>query len=285
MGKTKEKVKSNFTLPDETINVKFIKRKKGMAANVEDNHVISGGMLENSVKRFCAPALKSGVIKNLFTTEEKEYLEEVTDLNLSAYSEFWHDKFVTLYKQSSSNNLDLSIPNDYIEYKILLANSDDIAPNWKSRNNKQTYKFAIVKDNEVGQENKKKLDVVKEAWKAYAKIEDNRDMLLSVISLLQNRQVEKDTKLDWLQGQVEEKVDKSPAEFLALINDPTFEIQALLKKAINKRIVVVKDKQHYTEDGIKLAGKGEVASFSKSVRFLKDPKNQEIKDLLIAKTE
>ena len=36
---------SNFTLPNETVVVRFIKRKRGMAANVADNHIISGGML------------------------------------------------------------------------------------------------------------------------------------------------------------------------------------------------------------------------------------------------
>jgi hypothetical protein len=285
MGKAKEKEVSNFKLPEESINLKFIKRKKGMAANVEDNHVISGGMLEKSVKKYCAPALRSGVIKNILTAEEKSFLETETDLNLSAYSEYWHTKYVNLYKQSSSNNFDLSDPSDYISYKILLANKDDIAPDWKSRNKKQTFQFAIVRDNEIGQESKKALDLVKDAWKAYVKIEDNREMLLSVISLLQDRQVAEDTKLEWLQGQVEERVDKEPTKFLTLVNDPTFETQSLLKRAINKKVVVVKNKQHYTEDGIKLAGKGEVASFNKSIRFLRDPKNQEIKDLLIAKTE
>lgn len=287
MGKAKETVKEEetFTLPQETVNLKFISRKKGMAANVEDNHVIAGGMLENSVKRFCAPALKSGVIKNVLTNAEKKFLEDETGLDLSAYSEYWHDKYVNLYKQSTSNNFNLEIPNDYIEYKILLANKDSISPNWKSKDKKQTYQFAVIRDNEIDREDKKKLDVVKEAWKSYAKMEDNREMLLGVISLLQDRQVAQDTNIEWLQGQVEKKVDSSPIEFLTLIKDATFETQALLKKAINKKVVVVKNKQHYTEDGIKLAGKGEVASFTKSVRFLEDPKNQEIKDLLIAKTE
>lgn len=281
----KEKKESTFTLPNETVEVKFIKRKKGMAANVEDNHVISGGMLENAVKKVCAPALRSGVITNILTQEEKNYLESKTGLDLSAYSEYWHTRYVNLYKQSSKNILNLDTESDYIAYKILLGNKEIIAPDWKSRNKKQTYQFAITRKDEVEYEDKKKLDVTKEAWKAYSKIEDNREMLLGVISILQDRQLSEDSKLDWIQGQVEKKVDSDPKRFLALINDPTFETQVLVKKGINKKALVVKNKQIYTEDGIKLAGKGEVASFTKAVRFLQDPKNQEIKDLIIAKSE
>ena len=277
--------KNDFKLPNKEITVKFIKRKKGMAANVEDNHVISGGMLENSVKKFCAPALRNGVVANILTTEEKDFLEKNTGLNLSAYSDYWHTKYVLLYKQSTKNQLNLNNPSDYISYKILLANKDDIAPSWKVRKNKQTYQFAITEENEVGYENKKKLDVTKNAWKEYSKIENNREMLLAVISLLQDRQVSPDSDLEWIQGEVEKRVDEKPVEFLTLIKDPTFEIQALIKKAINKKVVVTKNKQLYTEDGIKLASKGEVASFTKAVRFLKDPKNQEIKDLIEAKSE
>lgn len=280
-----EESKSTFTLPNEVVTVKFIKRKKGMAANVEDNHVMAGGMLENAVQKICAPALRSGVVVNMFSAEEKEFLEKETGLNLSAYSDYWHTKYVNLYKQSEKNNLDLSAPSDYISYKILLANKEDISPSWKDRNNKQTYKFAITRKNEVDYEDKKKLDVVKDAWKAYGKIENNRELLLGVISLLQDRQIAEDSKLEWIQGEVEKKVDKDPKAFLSLLNDSSFETKALLKRAINKNVVIIKDKQHYTEDGIKLASRGEVASFLRSVRFLEDPKNQEIKDLIIAKTD
>lgn len=279
------KESEEFRLPNEIVKVKFIKRKKGMAANVEDNHVIAGGMLENSVKKICAPALRNGVTKNILTTEEKEYLEKETGLNLSAYSDYWHTKYVNLYKQTSKNTLDTSNPSDYISLKILEANKEEIAPNWTSRKNKQTYQFAITRGEEVASEDLKKLDTVKEAWKAYGKIENNREMLLGVISLLQDRQISRDSKLKWIQGQVEAKVNSEPKKFLSIVNDPTFELQSLLKKAINAKVVVVKNKQHYTADGIKLASKGEVASFSRSVNFLKDPKNQEIKDLIIAKSE
>ena len=40
-----EKGKSSFTLPKEKVTIKFIKRNKGLAADVGYSHIISGGMI------------------------------------------------------------------------------------------------------------------------------------------------------------------------------------------------------------------------------------------------
>ena len=69
--KTKEATKVGFQLPDEKVIVKFIPRKKGLAANVEDNHVISGGMLSGAKIKYVAPLERNGAIKNILTNEEK----------------------------------------------------------------------------------------------------------------------------------------------------------------------------------------------------------------------
>jgi hypothetical protein len=41
-----------------------------MAANVESNHVISGGLLSNAVRKFSAPLQRNGSIKTVLTNEE-----------------------------------------------------------------------------------------------------------------------------------------------------------------------------------------------------------------------
>jgi len=112
-----EVLKNDFTLPSDVITVKYIKRKKGMASNVGDDHVISGGMLSGSIKKFQAPLLKNGSIANVLTREEKVYLEEATGLDLSVYGDFWTTHYVTLFKDD--NLFDLSNPMDYISYKIM----------------------------------------------------------------------------------------------------------------------------------------------------------------------
>ena len=83
MGEVLEK----FTLPNKTVKVKYIKRKKGMASNVSEDHVISGGMLSGSVKRYCTPLMRNGSLANVLNSSEKEELEKLTGLNLSIYSD------------------------------------------------------------------------------------------------------------------------------------------------------------------------------------------------------
>jgi len=90
-----------------------------MAAHVDENHVISGGMLSGSRKKFCAPLQKNGNIANILTAEEKEFLEKETGLNLSVYGEFWQTFYVSLFKDDANNRFDMSNPMDYISIRIL----------------------------------------------------------------------------------------------------------------------------------------------------------------------
>jgi hypothetical protein len=62
-----ETVGNGFSLPNDIITVKFIKKNKGMASNVEASHVISGGMLIGSVKKFVAPLTRNNTIANVLT--------------------------------------------------------------------------------------------------------------------------------------------------------------------------------------------------------------------------
>nr|DAU83986.1 MAG TPA: hypothetical protein [Crassvirales sp.] len=95
-------------------------------------HILYGGMAENAVKYFTVPQLESGKLVNVLTDDEKNFLEEIMGLEYNALSiykkenNYWHNRQVRLLKQD--NILDLSDPEQYIKYKILLANKDEIAP-------------------------------------------------------------------------------------------------------------------------------------------------------------
>src|SRR5574344_1693519 len=100
-------------------------------------HILYGGMAEGAVRRFTVPRLSSGMFVNVLTDNEKAYLEEIMGLEYNALSiykkvdHFWDDSNenginrVRLTKQD--NYLNLADPEDYIRYKILLANKDYIA--------------------------------------------------------------------------------------------------------------------------------------------------------------
>lgn len=273
----------NFELPNEKITVKYINRKRGMAANVEAGHVISGGMLSTAVRKFSAPLQMNGSIKNVLTKEEKEYLESSTGLNLSVYGDFWQTFQVHLHKDDANNGFDLSNPMDYISYKILSSLKKDIAPDWSSRDRSLEYQFAITRDNEEMLEKKSKYDSKKEAFKLYGKIEDDRDKLLGVLKLLSNNPISPDTSIDWLQHKIEEYVDTMPTAFISVVNDKSFYTKMLLNSAVDKGVVNKKGNKYTTADGLDLCDSGEVPTFDNAVRYLDNPKNQEVRTILEAK--
>lgn len=275
-----------FALPNEMIEVKFVPRKKGMAANVEDNHVISGGMLTNSVETLRCPLQERGGLKNLLTKEEKSFLEQATGLNLSVYGDFWKTFAVRLYKDSAANKFDLSDPMGYLSYKILEAYSQyNVAPSWKERHASPEYQFAIVRDGEIQSDKKSKFDVKKEAFKAYGRIEDDKEKVVAILRLLTNKPISSDSKLSWLQGQVEEKLDSNPKGFLDVINDSNFETKGLIFDAVEKGIIKKNGNKYATVDGLELCESGNIPTFDAAVRYLNDPKNQEVRDLIIARID
>lgn len=283
---TKEAVKENtFTLPNEVVVVKYIKRKRGLAANVEDNHILSGGMLSGSKKKFCAPLQRNGTVANILSAEEKEYLEKDTNLNLSVYGEFWNTFYVTLFKDSANNRFDLSNPMDYISIKILESLKGDIAPNWNDRNKKLTYQFVITRSNEEFNEKKAKLDTKKQAFKLYGKIEDDREKLLGVLKLLTNQPISADSKLNWIQGKVEEYLDTMPSQFLSILDDPSFDTKVLIGKGVDSGLVIRSGNKYRTVDGLDLCENGQVASFDNAVKYLDNVKNQEVRLLIEARID
>jgi len=282
---TKEVTKKEFTLPNDVVIVKFVKRKMGMSANVDENHVISGGMLTGSKRKFCAPLQRNGSVANILTPEEKEYLERVTNLNLSVYGDFWTSFFVSLYKDDANNRFDMSNPMDYISIRILESLKNDIAPTWNDRNKKQTYQFVITRTDEEFKEKKVKLDTKKQAFKLYGKIEDDRDKLIGILKLLTNQPISADSKLDWIQGKVEEYLDKMPSSFLSIIEDKSFDTKVLIHKGIDSGLVIRSGNKYSTIDGLDLCENGEVASFDNAVKYLDNPKNQEVRLLIEARID
>jgi hypothetical protein len=276
-------IKGNFTLPNEIITVRYIHRNRGMAANVDKNHVISGGLMSKAVRKFCTPLMRNGSIANVLTIEEKEYLESITGLNLSVYGDFWNNFRVSLHKEDANNRFDLSNPMDYVSYKILESLKNEIAPTWASRNTKQTYQFAICRENEEMLESKGKYDAKKEAFKMYGKIEDDKDKLLSILKLITNKPISPESKLDWLQHKVEEFIDSNASQFVNIMNDKTLYTKMLINTAIDKGVIVKKSNKYSTEDGLDLCNSGEIATFDNAVAYLDNVKHQDVRSLIEAK--
>lgn len=276
-------------LRNERIIVRFVPRPSSMVQNPK--HILYGGMAENAKRSFVVPRYNStGMFVNVLTNNEKDFLEQAMGLEYNALSvykkenNFWDDSNpmgigrVTLHKQD--NYLDLSVPEDYIKYKILLANKDYIAPSLQALEDrpKATYQFVIINENSEAKMNLGKMDTIKRCYMEYGKIENDADTLRVVVELLEGRPISSKVKLDYLQGKVNEYIQSNPRRFITTVTDELLPTKVLIKKCVEAGLIGKKNDTYYLrKDGSPLCEMNEESTLNNAARFLSSVKRQELK--------
>lgn len=291
----KEKKELVNCLRNERVIVKFVPRETAMIH--DKKHILYGGMAENATRNFVVPRLRStGIYKNVLTNDEKTYLEHVMGLEDDALSiyrrhdNFWDDSNesgigrVTLHKQD--NYLDLSNPADYIKYKILLANDDKIAPSIQAMEDrpKATYEFVIVSENAETASNLNKMDATMQCYTEYGAVRDDKDTLRVIIELLEKRPTAPQVKLDWLQGRINDYIQKDPRRFLSVITDKLLAAKVLIRRSQEAGLVSMRNNLYYLrQDNSPLCEMGEESTLTNAAKYVSAPKHSEIKFMLEAK--
>lgn len=258
-------------------------------------HILYGGMAESAKRTFVVPRLSSGRYVNVLTDDEKDFLEDIMGLEVNAMSiynkvnNFWDDSNdagiskVTLLKQD--NYLDLSDPEDYIRYKILLANKDLIAPNMKTLEDfpKATYQFVIISEGDETKAAKKGMTIIMQCYTLYGKLEDDTDALRVIVETLTGVTIHPNTKKEFLQTKVNELIQGNSKMFLKVASDPLLQTKVLIKKSIEAGLIAHRGNQYYIKSGnIPMCESGE-PTLNVAAQWLNLPKNQEIKFSLEAK--
>lgn len=278
-------------LRNERVIVRHIPRQNGI--NISNpKHVAYGGMLETAVKSFCVPTLESGALVNVLTKEEKSYLEEVMGLEFNALSvykkkdNFWFDRFVNLKKQD--NYLDLSVPDQYIDYKILLANKDYIAKSLQEleENPKATYQFVIIAEGEEDKKASTNISITMQCYKEFGKIEDNIDILRTVIETIDGRPTAPTVKLEFLKSKANDLIQANSKLFLKVVTDNLLPFKVLIKKSVEAGLIAKRGSQyHLIENGsyTPLCDNNEEPTLNIAAKYLASPKRQELKFMLESK--
>ena len=282
-------------LRNERIIVRHIPKMTGMWGN-NPKHILAGGMAEGSVRTFVVPRLSSGMFVNVLTDKEKAFLEEIMGLEYNALSiykkvdNFWDDSNenginrVRLTKQD--NYFNLADPEDYIRYKILLANKDYIAPSMQVLQDfpKATYQFVIISEGEETKLAKSNMSATMMCYKEFGKIENDLDTLRVVIETISGRTVSQTSKLEFLQTKVNELIQADSKIFLKVVSDPMLPTKVLIRKSIEAGLISNRGNYLYLRDGgIPLCEDGEEPTLNMAAKFLNSPKHQEIKFSLEAK--
>lgn len=273
-------------LRKETVIVKFVPSASALVHS--KGHVLSGGMAEGSSRTYVVPRLRSGQYVNVLTDNEMAYLEKVMRLDpgaLSIYNKkdnFWDDSNehglgpITLHKQN--NYLDLSDPIDYIKYKVLLANKDEICPSLQDLEDrpKATYRFVIINENAETQMNLSKNDAKREGYIKYGAVCNDADTLRTILEIITGRPIGSGTKLDFLQAKTMDEIERNSRRFLQTINDVLLPAKVLIKRAVEAGIVTRRNDLYYYE-GSPMCDDGEDSTLTNAARYITNIKRQELK--------
>lgn len=275
-------------LRKERVIARLIMKKSPMIKS--DKHVLDGGMAQNSTRTFTVPRLRSGQFAKVLTDEEEAYLEDIMGLEpkaLSAYKQrdnYWSNNTpnaintVTLHKQD--NYFDLSVPEDYIRVKILLANKQTICPSLEEFQNmpKESYQFILIRENEEVMNAKSEMDNIQRCYMEYGKYSTNVPVLRHIIESFEGKQTAPTSKLEFLQTRINSIIQKDQKQFLAIIDDPYMLTKVLIKRATEAGIVVRRGTHYLLRDGnLPLCSNNEEPTLSVAAKFLNLPKNQSIK--------
>ena len=281
-------------LRNERIIIRHIPKRTGLVSNPK--HILYGGMAESAVRVFVVPKLQSGMFVNVLTDSEKAFLEDVMGLEYNALSiykkvdNYWDDSNessiprVRLTKQD--NYLDLSNPEDYIRYKILLANKDYIAPSLKDLEDypKATYQFVVISENDESNAAKTNMSTISRCYVEYGKVSENEDILKTIIETIDGRPVSSHTKLEFLQTRVNDLIQSDSKRFLRTILDPMLSTKVLIRKCIENGLISNRGNFLYlTKDSTPLCENNEEPVLSIAAKYLNAPKHQELKFMLEAK--
>ena len=275
-------------LRNERVIVKHVPKETGIVR--DPKHILYGGMAEGAVRWLTVPRLTSGMYVNVLTNAEKACLEEVMGLEYNALSiynkvdNFWDNYQVRLTKQD--NFLNLADPDDYIKYKVLLANKDLIAPSLQDLEDhpKATYQFVIIHENEESQASKKKMNATMQAYMEFGKIQENADILRTIIETIDGRPTSKNSKIEFLQEKVGKLIQADSRLFVRVATDPLLSTKVLIKKAIEGGLISNRGGMLYLKaDGTPLCGDNEEPTLNIAAKYLNMPKHQDLKFSLEAK--
>lgn len=281
-------------LRNEKVIVRHIPKESGMVTNPK--HILFGGMAENASRTFVVPRLSSGMFVNILTDSEKAFLEEIMGLEYNALSvykkidNFWDDSNesgiskVRLTKQD--NHFNLSDPEDYIRYKILLANKDYIAPSLQTLQDspKATYQFVIISEGDETKTAKDNMSATMRCYKEFGKIENDIDILRVIVETIDGRPTSSTVKLEFLQSKINSLIQADSKLFLKVITDPLLSTKVLIRKCIEQGLISNRGNFLYLRsDNSPLCEANEEPTLNIAAKYLNSPKNQDIKFALEAK--
>lgn len=273
-------------LRNEEIYVRFVPQQTSFGIT-EKSHVGYGGLFDGNTITITVPVVGNGRYKNILTNDEKDFLEKELGLDPNALSvykpenNYWDNYKIVLGKEGM--RLNLSDPNDYIRYKVLLANGTIIAPTVQDRIDrpKNTYRFELVRVGEEASIETNKMSAMMECYKEFGKIENDLDTMRVLVELLDGRPYSSREKDVFFKSRINTLIQSDAKRFLQYIKDPLLHAKVLIRRGVELGKISMKNDYYYlASDASPLCEVGEKSNLTTAAAFISQPAHHDIKFLL-----
>lgn len=276
-------VNTSFTLPNKKIKVIPVLRKNPLATN--DRSTEAQSLYGTAHRKYTLPRRESGNFVNPFDSdEERNFIESRLGMQKDSLlvekktENFWINSFKPIVLDKNEKVLDLSQVDDYLVYKVLLTNKNEIAESQDFIKSKPYCRYAIVDLTYEDTKQAKKANTLADAYLEFAKIRNSREELSDIMYLLNNgSRVSLTASLEWLQTEVNKHITDNPEKFLTIIRDTQASVKVLLSKAVAHRIVI-------KENGVLRMPNNKIlgTTVDAAIAFLIDPVNEDIRSVIEA---
>lgn len=278
----------------ETVLVRMVPRRSEMFEG--ENHVLNGGMADRTRYWLTVPKGATGGYAQVLDAEEQEFCEGALGLPAGGMSphkadgNFWSSRnpLVNIELGKEDRRLDLSDVEDFIRYKVLLANTSVVCRSIDEleRRPRETYRFVLVSRNEERRAMNSRVDSKMECYKEFGKIEDDAYRMRTVIELLDNTVLSSGTSTEWLRESCVNHIDESPKRFLQVVKDPLLGDKIFIKRLVEAGVVSNRSGRMFIrKDGTPMCDNGEEATLAVAARWIADPRRQELRLLLEAQLD
>lgn len=272
----------------------FLKKEEVLVRKVDEGnifstdkkHIMSLGMIDGTKKTYYVPTY-NGVFVEVLNEDECRAAEEILGLEKGSMNRnkvknnYWAKYKIEVPKDGLTLHLDNI--NDYIAYKVLVANKSLIADSLETLKNRRllSYEFFISKANEEATEGKKSLDVLQKAFNEYAKIDKKKDEKRIILELMMNTVLSEKMTDEEISNKYKEYLVGNPQKFLNTISDKHFEMKKFIQKALQKGVLCYKGLNIILKSNqMPLSAGSETADMLAAVSYLENPAHSDVKALI-----
>jgi hypothetical protein len=260
-------------LSEEKVFVKYLVDKRN---GIEDRtHPLYGGLSSNAFIGICAPLLSKRITK-IFSKDELDFLSNELNEDLGVNANFWKefskDKSGTPYgifpiclrKEGALFNKNNAL--DYIKIRVLEDN-DIIANNQEEVTQRQGCRFVLISEKDMYKKETAGRNFKKAAYKLYEKYENDIEVLRYTLRSF-NKSVDMNSKIDFLQNEVWNKMEENPKVFVTTLEDKHLKTKILISDFLNYELINKNDNLYYDLSGKKLSLDSEIPDLEGAARYL-----------------